>query len=148
VNITPVPHFSWQIAEEYNIPLVEEILAHICRKARPFQVATTGLGLFTGLSPIIYIPLVKDAVMMTFHKVLWERLAPARSREIQHYAPSCWVPHITLAYGDVTEPGLLCAVRKLAFEAYNWEILVDNLSFAYQPAGAKTWTEFKFRFGG
>jgi hypothetical protein len=43
------------------------------------------------------------------------------------YTPAQWVPHITLGYKDVTPANLDCVMQNLVFEAYNWDIQVDNL---------------------
>jgi hypothetical protein len=48
VYITPYPHFSYQVASDYKIELLEPILRNFAASHAPFQVRTTGLGIFTG----------------------------------------------------------------------------------------------------
>jgi len=56
VKVTPYPHFSWQIANNYNFVELEKVMKDIAYKSKPFMVYTAGLGIFTGKKPIIFIP--------------------------------------------------------------------------------------------
>jgi 2'-5' RNA ligase len=129
VRITPVPHFTYQVVETYDQPGLEAILKEITHASQPFTVQTTGLGIFTGETPVIYMPVIKNDLLLHFHKLLWDRTKHAAQGASPYYAPGLWVPHITLAYGDVTNFNLGCAMTELAFQDFNWEIVVDNLTF-------------------
>jgi 2'-5' RNA ligase len=146
VKITPFPHFSWQVAEGYDIPALETVLQEIVRETKPFRVRTTGLGLFTGDSPIIYIPLVKDRELLEFHARLWDATRSSVISAHPYYSPEAWVPHITLAYGDVNADNLGCAMHFLAAQSFDWEIQVDNLVFIAQSEGA-TVEACRYHFG-
>jgi len=146
VKITPFPHFSWQVAEEYDIPALESALQEVVRTARPFPVRTTGLGLFTGDKPILHVPLVKDRELLEFHALLWEATRACAIGAQPYYVPEAWMPHITLAYGDVTSANLDCAMQFLAFQSFDWEIRVDNLIFIAQSEGV-TVEACRYRFG-
>jgi 2'-5' RNA ligase len=111
-------------------------------------VLTTGLGIFTGEVPVIYIPLLKNPNLIAFHGHLWERLNGVGIGASHYYSPRRWAPHITLAHGDVDQEALVCALAKLAFREFNWEIIVDNLAFAYQPEDKTGWTKYRFPFLG
>jgi len=132
VRITPFPHFTYQVVEAYDQSQLEPILKDIARLAQPFTVHTTGLGLFTGATPVIYLPLVKNDLLLHFHKVLWDRTKDVAQGTSPYYAPDMWMPHITLGYGDVTNFNLGCAMDALAFRNFNWQIVVDNLTFIEQ----------------
>jgi 2'-5' RNA ligase len=62
------------------------------------------------------------------------------------YAPEQWVPHITLAYNDVTTANLDCVMRYLAFQSFNWEIQIDNLILVAQAEDQFSET-VKYRLG-
>jgi len=132
VRITPFPHFTYQVVEAYDQARLEPILQELAREAQPFMVHTTGLGLFTGEVPVIYLPLVKNDHLLHFHKVIWDRVKDVALGANPYYAPDIWVPHITLGYGDVTHFNLGCAMETLAFRNFNWQISVDNLTFIGQ----------------
>lgn len=127
VKITPVPHVSWQLVDSYQMDMLFAVLEEFCRHAKPFLARTTGLGIFTGENPVIYIPLVKNHQLLRFHEILWNETARAGSGIIPHYSPENWIPHITLASGDVDRIKLSCAMERLAFHTYNWEFVVDHL---------------------
>ena len=146
VKITPFPHFTWQVADGYDLPRLEIMLHGLARQTRPFTVRSAGLGLFTGESPIVYIPLVKDEYLLRFHAKLWKLTDGIASTPHPYYAPDKWVPHITLAYGDVSAQNLDCVMQALAFRSFEWEIRVDNLAFMAQPDDGPT-TSCHYRFG-
>jgi 2'-5' RNA ligase len=132
VRVTPLPHFSYQVVEAYNQPQLEQILQEIAHKAQPFMVHTTGLGMFTGKVPVIYLPLVKNDSLFHLHKLIWEQTKDVARGISPFYAPDLWIPHITLGYGDVTNFNLGCAIDTLAFQDFDWIINIDNITFIGQ----------------
>jgi 2'-5' RNA ligase len=132
VRITPFPHFTYQVVESYDQARLEPILQEIARHTRPFTVQSIGLGLFTSKTPVIYLPLVKNDLLLHFHKLIWDRTQEVAQGASPFYAPDMWVPHITLGYGDVTQANLPCALEALAFRDFAWQISVDNLTFIGQ----------------
>jgi 2'-5' RNA ligase len=121
------PHFSWQVTESYDQNKLREIVSEIARLSKPFIIRTTGVGLFSGETPIIFIPIVKDDFLVRFHAKLWEKLGGIAYELSDFYSPDKWIPHITLAYNDVNQSNLNCAMQMLAFTEINLEIHVDNL---------------------
>jgi 2'-5' RNA ligase len=132
VRITPFPHFTFQVVEAYDQARLEPILQELAHHAQPFRVHTTGLGVFTGEVPVIYLPVVKNDLLLHFHKLIWDRTKDVAQGISPYYAPDLWMPHITLGYGDVTNFNLGCAMDALAFRDFNWQIDVDNLTFIGQ----------------
>lgn len=148
VSLTPLPHFSWHIAAEYDFKRLEAGIESLAASARPFRVRTTGLGIFSGPSPVVYIPIIKDNFLAAFHKRVWDVVHPAAIGASSHYAPDVWIPHITLAYGDVDADKLSCAMDKLAFMTFNWEIEVGQLALVYALPGQVGKLQSKYPFGG
>lgn len=146
VRASPKPHFTWQIAEEYDLDAAKSAIQEIIEHTPPFRVFSTGLGLFTGQFPVIYIPVIKNEGLVAFHELLWERLSPFRRGTNDYYSPLLWTPHITLAYEDLTLERLVCALERLSPMSFNWELLVDNLSIAYQPPDGSEWVQFRYDF--
>jgi 2'-5' RNA ligase len=147
VSLTPLPHFTWNLAAEYDFKALEPRLTQLATAQEPFTVRTNGLGFFTGPSPVIYLPLVKDAALARFHQRVWDLSADLAVGASPHYAPEAWVPHITVAYYDVEPAKLRCAVEKLAFRRYQWEVEVNNLSLVFQLSGQVGRLQQKFEFG-
>jgi len=131
VQVTPFPHFSWLIASDFDWVALENALQEITSQTRPFTVSTTGLGFFSGPTPVGFIPVIRTAELSAFHQQIWERIQPLATDISPFYAPDKWTPHITLAYSDVTPENIACVMQKLAFQIYDWEITVDHLSFIH-----------------
>lgn len=128
VYTTPFPHFSYHVALDYDPARLAAALAPIAAAAQPFTVTTTGLAAFTGPAPVLYLPVVRTAELSAFHALVWHALEPTATGSQAHYAPAAWVPHITLALGDLTPATLADATRHLADRAFNWQFAVDNLT--------------------
>ena len=135
IRATPIPHFSWQIAEDYDLARLEEALEKIARSTKPFVVRTTGLILFTGEKPVIAISVVRDAILSQIHRMVWEQIESISDDPSRFYSPDYWIPHISLAHGDLLPDKLNCSMHRLAARSLNWEFTVDNIAFLYQPEG-------------
>jgi hypothetical protein len=130
---TPIPHFSWVVGEGFDFPGLEPVLTDLARSLPLTRVRTSGLGVFTGETDIVlYIALVKDRALAAVHREVWDTAIPFIERPSAYYAPDAWVPHITLAHGDVDPEGLACAARLLAREDLHWTIPVTEYSLVFQ----------------
>jgi 2'-5' RNA ligase len=132
IKITPYPHFSWQVAVDYPQRKIEKALEDIAATAQPFVVKTSGLGIFTGQEPVVYVAIAKDEKLLRFHKKVCTAAGSLAKGFNPYYSPDVWVPHVTLAYGDVTKESLSCAMAELAFTPFNWEMRIDNLALVGQ----------------
>jgi len=102
ILVTPFPHFSWQIAEDYDWDPLQQIVVEITAETQPFTVWAAGLGLFTSANPVIYLPVVRTKALSELHEKIWTRLKPISTKASPFYAPENWMPHISLAYADLT----------------------------------------------
>ena len=135
IQVTPFPHFSWQIASDYNQDKLFNLMEKIAFKQSTITTYTTGLGLFTGDSPVIYIQVVKTPQMMDLHKKIWDLSEKIADMRNPYYAPDKWMPHISIAYEDVNRNTIRGLFEDFAFRDLNWEITIDNLAFIYEPDG-------------
>lgn len=146
VYVTPFPHFSYQVAEHYDMEAVAEVLADSARQTPPFAVQTTGLGIFTGgLLPVVYVNVARDPHLTELHQMLWSRLAPVSTGILAYYHPQVWVPHITLGHGDITRENLPDVVRLLQAHQFAWRVPVDNVALLYDEAESRQ-DQLAFRF--
>ncbi len=146
VYITPYPHFSYQIAQGYNVELLEPILQTFASGQATFQVKTSGLGIFNGPHPVLYVPVVRSPELTQFHQALWPEISTASSGISDYYHSANWMPHITIGFGDINKENLSHIVRSLAERDFNWEITVDNVALIYDT-GAKQELRSRFAFG-
>lgn len=135
VRRPPFPHFSYQIAPAYELSRLEAALAAFARNQQPFTVRASGLGIFTGPEPVLYVPVVRTAALSAFHAALWEATAPCATGPDAYYTPDRWMPHITLAQHDIDSALLGPVVASLAARDLAWDTTVDNLAYIEDQGG-------------
>jgi len=146
VYVTPFPHFSYHVADHYDVEMLESILQEFATDTAPFEVLTTGLGIFTeGIYPIIYVNVARSPVLSAINAALWSKVEEASAGIVEYYHPEQWVPHITLAHGDIRHDKLARAIEVLSQWDFNWQITVDNISLLYD-AGKDKQDQLQFRF--
>jgi len=128
-NLTLIPHLTWHISESLDVPSVLNVLAEWAKRKRRFTARAVGLGMFCGTLPIVYIPVIKDPSLRHFHQQLWKLIAPLTSQVSTYYSPREWIPHITLAYGDIHPEALGCAFQQLAYRPIGLEIPIEKIAF-------------------
>ena len=79
VYVTPYPHFSYHVAQVYDVDKIEPILQRITSNITTFKVRTSGLGIFTSASPVLYIPVVRSLELTQLHQELWKQISTASS---------------------------------------------------------------------
>jgi 2'-5' RNA ligase superfamily len=131
VYITPFPHFSYNVAQHYEVDKVLPVLKRITSNITTFQVRTSGIGIFNGASPVIYIPVVRSLELSQLHEELWNELSTAGTGIQEYYSPAQWMPHITIGFGDINRDNLPTIVRWLNERDFTWEFTVDNLAFIH-----------------
>lgn len=148
IRVTPFPHFSWQIAESYDQNLLELLISQLASEAVRFTVRTSGIGIFSGPQPVIYIPVVKNEALLSFHARLWELAVPVAMGDTPspYYHPERWMPHISLAYADVSPDNIAVVMTYLAFKNYNWEMEVNHIAYISEPTGTIGQLKFKYEF--
>ncbi|MBD3286282.1 hypothetical protein GF359_07025 [candidate division WOR-3 bacterium] len=124
----PIPHFSYHVSADYPIDLLKIKLAAYTKGKKTFTVKTEGLGVFNTSEPVLYIPVVRNPVLSSFHRELWDLLSALAPEPLNYYHPDSWMPHITLIHGNIPEDRLPHVVSYLASKDFNWEIPVDNVS--------------------
>jgi len=125
----PYPHFSWAAGESFPEKPLSIAVSEFSRLMEPLTVYATGLAIFPGQSPILYIPIVKTERLYNLHLQIWHHLETFGNQLNSYYQPDTWVPHIPLTYGSLTKETLSKMLRKLAFEEINLKIEIENLAF-------------------
>lgn len=143
-RVTPFPHFSWLVAADYDAARVLGAFDRIAAQSRSFTVRAAGLGIFTGAHAVLYVAVARAPALMELHGHVWRALEAAHSGVLDYYRADGWMPHITLAEGDVDPDRLASAVRLLARRDFAWELRVDNLALVHDTsAGANTSHELR-----
>jgi 2'-5' RNA ligase len=124
----PFPHFTYQGAISYDGTRLRAALEQVARETDPFEVETDGVGIFTGPSPVLYLPVVRSPVLTRIHQQVWQALQPIGVGITPIYGPEHWIPHITLAQGDLTPAHLSALMRALSPRTFSWRITIANLT--------------------
>lgn len=128
-------HLSWQGAVDYQIDNVHKVLQDVASRTPRFSVNVAGIGIFTGEKPVIYLNVVKSRDLLNLHEALWNELGSSAVELNTYYAPSAWVPHVTLAYGTLMPADLVCAVEELMYEPFSVDLKIDNLAMIFLRDG-------------
>ena len=129
LDVPPLPHVSYHVAEQYEVALVEPILRAFATSTAPLEVVTTGLGIFTrGLQPVLYVTVARHPGLSALQAALWPTLTALSAGINEYYHPEQWVPHITLHHGNLSADALAEAVRCLSQWDLTWRLRLDNLT--------------------
>ena len=111
---------------------LKDALAKVAKATEPFPAFTTGLGVFPGERPVIYIPVLRSDALNALHRRILAATAPLCLRTDKFSGPDCWLPHISLALHDTTPHLLGPVLGYLNQETYNLKIIIDNLTILRQ----------------
>ncbi|MDQ2904207.1 MAG: 2'-5' RNA ligase family protein [Chloroflexota bacterium] len=135
--ILPYPHYSYQVARQYDEQQLVVHTEELARRTAPFRVAAGGLALFTGMHPVLYIPVLRTLALSQFHQTVCDTVSPAGAGISPFYAPEAWVPHVTLAEHDLQRESLARIVARLYDRELFWEIAIDNLAIIWDSGTAQ-----------
>ena len=135
VQATLDPHLTYQLAGVKKLSSLKKVLAEVAATTPPFPAFTTGLGVFPGARPVIYIPVLRSDALNALHHRILAATAPLCLRTDRFSTPDCWLPHISLALHDTTPDLLGPVLRYLNKETYNMHIVIDNIAILRQEGG-------------
>lgn len=132
VQATPDPHITYQLAGVRRLSALCGVLGEVARTTRPFPAYTTGLGLFPGPNPVIYIPVLRSDELNHLHRRILHATAPLCLQTDRFSTPDCWLPHISLALHDTTPELLGPVLQYLNQQTFNLNFTIDNLAILRQ----------------
>jgi hypothetical protein len=147
IKAAPIPHFSWHVAQQYDIDRSSKIIERLASQISPLRVRTGGIAVFTGENPIIQIPLVRTKEMTNLHDRIWDGIQPAAIKMVTDFNSEHWIPHISLAYPDVNRDNLNCAMQFLAFRDFRWHFNINSISLIGNEMDHDAERVFKIEFG-
>ncbi len=127
VEISPLPHFTYAAARDFRVDELTAVVERLARGSRRLKVRAGGLGLFTGESATVHVPLVRTPELTRFQLAVWSASMAVADKGILHYHPAEWIPHVTVAVGaDAATAAEI--VRLLASRSFEWTLEIDNLA--------------------
>ena len=133
----PFTHFSYHVADDYDLDVLIPVFAMLATERSPFSVTASGLGVFTGARPVLFVPVVRSPALDALHREVFARCTAAFGVSLPYYAPDAWVPHLTLAQGERAADRLPDIVRGLAARDLRWSLRVDNLAVIEDGGGER-----------
>ncbi|WP_426060168.1 2'-5' RNA ligase family protein [Hymenobacter sp. B1770] len=127
VQDTPDPHLTYLLTGTRRLNELKAVLRELAATTPPFSAFTTGLGVFPGRNPVIYIPVLRSNDLNLLHQRVLDVTSPF-CRAGTYYSPDRWLPHISLALHDTTPDLLGPVLGHLNEETYNLRLNVNNLA--------------------
>jgi 2'-5' RNA ligase len=125
-------HFSWHVAGEYNTEKVLPLLQKMASELPPYEITTTGIGIFTGPRPVLYLPVIKTKWMADLHTALWDALESHASQVSDYYCPNKWMPHITLIYEETDIEKVLRIAGLIMKTPLKLELNLNHFAMIYR----------------
>jgi hypothetical protein len=139
VKVMPIPHFTWNVAQKYNLKEVENIIRSLVKETGPIEIKSTGLAFFNNEMFVAYNGIHKNSVLRNLHKNICKQIIVSSEEPSQYYLPDKWIPHITMVFEEknsITEPVKLTNfLKKLDL---NWTFTLDNLAIIQQSERQST----------
>jgi 2'-5' RNA ligase len=132
VQATLDPHLTYQLAAVKHLDGLKDALIAVAQGTAPFVAHATGLGVFPGPQPVIYIPVLRTDALNDLHRRIRLATAPLCSQTDRYSAPDLWLPHISLALHDTTPELLGPVLMYLNEETYNLTFSIYNLAILRQ----------------
>src|SRR5437870_3069996 len=70
VKVMPIPHFTWNVSQKYNLKEVENIIRDMVKEIKPIEINTTGLAFFKSEMFVAYNAIHKNSALRNLHKNL------------------------------------------------------------------------------
>lgn len=127
VQATLDPHLTYLVMGTRRLADLKEMLRQVAASTPPFSAYTTGLGVFPGENPVIYVPVLRSNDLNELHQRVLDVTAPL-CKAGTYFGPDRWLPHLSLALHDTTPDLLGPVLRHLNQETYNLRLNINNLA--------------------
>lgn len=128
VMAAPYPHLTLLTAEIPDMEELKEYLEAVCLETPKISLRSTGLGIFPGQAPVVYVPVLRTNVLNQLHTRLHRDVSEMSSEMGVYYNPNMWLPHISLALGDTTPELLGPILVFLSKYNFTWDMVLDNIT--------------------
>jgi hypothetical protein len=147
VKFSPIPHFSWFTFQDVSdLESFEQDLFQCALSFAPFIAKTIGLGIFPGEHPVAYLPIVRNQLLTSMHAGLLATAKPYVKDIPDFYSSTEWMPHITLAFRDLTPLNIVCLIERCFSFNLKFDLYVDHIAILYMDE-LSFGLKYKFDFG-
>lgn len=122
------PHFSWQVAENYDLNALSAKLKILAQKLHSFEITINGIGIFTGIMPVVYLPIIKSSVLASIHNEIWKITEGLHKKPIDYYEMEQWIPHITILHQITPSQFTSNGLNKIITLPIKLKMKIDNIA--------------------
>jgi 2'-5' RNA ligase len=90
---------------------------------------------FPGPVLTVFLGVRRSPRLVRFHRAVRRALGGTSVRSSSYYRPSVWVPHITLAVGDIRPSQLPDVLQFLGTRDLRWTLPVTSVSALWENQG-------------
>ncbi|GGF29162.1 hypothetical protein GCM10010954_30390 [Halobacillus andaensis] len=122
------PNFGYQGGTCEDAASLKKDLEQLWAAHPSFEVNVDGFGYFEEPSPVVYLKIEKNERLAALHKDVHQLLEQHCENLFALYAPDQWVPHITLAMGDISPEDIQIFKKEYHNHAPAFTQKVDHLA--------------------
>lgn len=117
VRASELPHITFIAGKRGCLERLQQGLASVVVELQPLEVELTGVGVFSGPHPVVFLRVEKHPCLEQAHALMTHAARQAGMEIAPHYRVEEWTPHVTLAAGDleaVQLPAVLSALEQFS----------------------------------
>ncbi|GMV86923.1 MAG: hypothetical protein AMXMBFR80_27760 [Dehalococcoidia bacterium] len=139
-----IPHVTFHLGDFDVEPGTATIVERVAAATRPFRLHSSGLGVFGGPAPVVFVTVARSPAAATLAERLDHEIqAAGYPPTAPYYGPERWVPHITLAQQNLDGADLGALLAWLASQPLAWDLPISSLSIAREtPTSAEILATF------
>lgn len=131
-----VPHVSYHLGEYPADAALNARLSAIAEVTAPFSAVVSGIGIFGGPSPVLYLAVARGPRLASLHGEVRSALAGLGYENNPYYEPDNWLPHITMAQQNLPAEALPGVAAWLISQPIQFAFEVTNLALATETPDA------------
>ena len=112
-------------------------LAGMCQQTAPVEIIVDGLGYFETPAPTVYLKVQRTEELQHINRAVNAVLSATCVHVAEYYLPERWVPHVTLAMGDLTPHDLERSRQDLRQYHPRYQQVISSLQLVqrHEPTG-------------
>ena len=96
------PNISFQGGFCDDLDVLKSSLEKAVRMLKPYNIEIDGIGSFDIPTKVIYLKIVPTDELKVVHDMIKNIIVKCCKKVFEQYSPKFWIPHISIAMGDLT----------------------------------------------
>lgn len=139
------PHITWHSAENYQQNILKLKIQELSKSWEATKIRVTGIGMFTGKTQVLYLPVIKTSSLVQMHKHIFKVSEPIAKLPSLYFQPEIWIPHVTIISNPNEQRSIPDAIHVLSEMKVDFEVEITNLALGkYTGDTAEILFEFPF----